>query len=330
MPALPNSKHERFAQLVAQGLSATKAYIEAGFSKNNADSNAARLSGNERISARIKEIQNRVAEGVIAQMTLDRSRRVALLEDSVARKLALRRYRAKLYGHEVGPTVEIWVADAAAEQQARADGFVDAPSEVLAKLKHDKKDRAKATSPETTPAQPPADTPASAPEQTQDFTLAPAEFPKLLHHPGHPVGGATGLLVKDYRGKSAEQEIWKMDTGTEDSIRNDLKQIAIETGDWDEKREPVPATPPPTKYNIVFVNALPRDLDGNIIREQAPTQASAQGPTPGPTTPAPPKLLAPPPDKPKPLRIRRDQQGRIVDLPPEPPPPPPRKKPPIA
>src|ERR1700730_16301933 len=51
------------------------------------------------------------------------------------------------------------------------------------------------------------------------------------------LGGATGMLVKDYRGKNAEQEIWKFDAALEAQIKDTLKQAAIEEGQWTEKRE---------------------------------------------------------------------------------------------
>jgi hypothetical protein len=41
--------------------------------------------------------------------------------------------------------------------------------------------------------------------------------------------------------------------GLESSIRDDLKQIAIEEGTWSEKREQAPATTVPVKVNIIFV-----------------------------------------------------------------------------
>jgi hypothetical protein len=50
-------------------------------------------------------------------------------------------------------------------------------------------------------------------------------------------GGATGLLAKDYRGKNAEQEIWKLDTALVTQINATMKQAAIEEGQWSEKRE---------------------------------------------------------------------------------------------
>jgi hypothetical protein len=45
------------------------------------------------------------------------------------------------------------------------------------------------------------------------------------------------MLVKDYRGKNAEQEIWKLDAALVTQINATLKQAAIEEGQWSEKRE---------------------------------------------------------------------------------------------
>ena len=56
-------------------------------------------------------------------------------------------------------------------------------------------------------------------------------------HPGYPNGAATGLLVKDYCGKDANQEVWKFDSALEARLADDLKQAAIEEGQWSEKRE---------------------------------------------------------------------------------------------
>ena len=48
---------------------------------------------------------------------------------------------------------------------------------------------------------------------------------------------ATGLLVKDYRGKDANQVVWKFDSALESKIMEALKQAAIEEGQWREKRD---------------------------------------------------------------------------------------------
>ena len=60
MPALSNAKHERFAQELAKGKSATEAYVLAGYAAN--DSNSARLNGNERVQERVAEILERAAQ----------------------------------------------------------------------------------------------------------------------------------------------------------------------------------------------------------------------------------------------------------------------------
>lgn len=71
MPVLPNAKHERFAQAVAQGQSASQAYVTAGYAAN--EGNAGRLNRNERVRARIEEILSEGAEkaGVTVQRIID-------------------------------------------------------------------------------------------------------------------------------------------------------------------------------------------------------------------------------------------------------------------
>ena len=65
----------------------------------------------------------------------------------------------------------------------------------------------------------------------------PPEYPKTMIHPGYPNGAATGLLMKDFRGKNAEQVIWRFDSGLESRLADNLKQAAIEEGQWTEKRD---------------------------------------------------------------------------------------------
>ena len=60
---------------------------------------------------------------------------------------------------------------------------------------------------------------------------------RLRDRSGYPNGAATGLLVKDYRGKDANQEVWKFDSALEARLAEDLKQAAIEEGQWTEKRD---------------------------------------------------------------------------------------------
>jgi hypothetical protein len=61
------------------------------------------------------------------------------------------------------------------------------------------------------------------------------------------MAGATGLMMKDYRGKNSEKEIWKFDAALVSQMNEVLKQAAIEEGQWTEKREfSVASDNPPT------------------------------------------------------------------------------------
>lgn len=77
MPVLKNARHEKFAQALAKGKTATEAYAEAGFKPH--DGNAARLRGNERISARVDEITGKVNERVIDKLAITKERVAAEL-----------------------------------------------------------------------------------------------------------------------------------------------------------------------------------------------------------------------------------------------------------
>jgi phage terminase small subunit len=56
MPTLRNPKHEKFAQLVASGLTAQAAFTQAGYP---CPQNAPRLRNNELVAKRIEEFQAR-------------------------------------------------------------------------------------------------------------------------------------------------------------------------------------------------------------------------------------------------------------------------------
>jgi phage terminase small subunit len=71
MGPLTNQRYERFAEALAQGKTATEAYVLAGYKAN--DGNATRLKGNERILARVQEIVGRAAER--AEVSLERTLR---------------------------------------------------------------------------------------------------------------------------------------------------------------------------------------------------------------------------------------------------------------
>lgn len=57
MPALKNHKHEWFAQALAKGKSQAEAYSDAGYTPS--EPNASRLTRNDKVQARIVEIQER-------------------------------------------------------------------------------------------------------------------------------------------------------------------------------------------------------------------------------------------------------------------------------
>jgi hypothetical protein len=55
MPALKNPRHEAFAQTLARGVSASAAYVEAGYKANR--HNAAALAREQHIGTRVAELQ---------------------------------------------------------------------------------------------------------------------------------------------------------------------------------------------------------------------------------------------------------------------------------
>jgi hypothetical protein len=65
MPVLKNSRHERFCQAVASGMTAVAAYMKAySCSIENAECNASRLRDSEGVAERIAEIMEAGAEFV--------------------------------------------------------------------------------------------------------------------------------------------------------------------------------------------------------------------------------------------------------------------------
>src|SRR5450755_1599512 len=81
MSVLTNSKHEHFAQAVAKGVSATKAYVAAGYSAKGAAQSAARMLTNADICSRLAELQLTLAAGTIALEISSRNARVQALQN---------------------------------------------------------------------------------------------------------------------------------------------------------------------------------------------------------------------------------------------------------
>ena len=59
---------------------------------------------------------------------------------------------------------------------------------------------------------------------------------RAFEYADHP-GGASGMLMRDYRGKNAEKVIWRFDAALVSQMNDAMKQAAIEEGQWLEKRE---------------------------------------------------------------------------------------------
>ena len=86
MPILRNPRHEKFATEIVAGKSAAEAYELAGYKPNYG--NCIRLKGNERVSARVAELQHDCA--VRAEVTV-----ASVLDElEVARRLALKHRQA--------------------------------------------------------------------------------------------------------------------------------------------------------------------------------------------------------------------------------------------
>ncbi|SRR6266536_599326 len=116
MPQLPNPRHERFCALVADGESATAAYEQAGYRRN--DGNAGALRHREDVSARISELlaeratQNAQATAkAIEELALTKEWVLAELKQNAAAAAKLKQYgpsnRAlELLGKELGMFID--------------------------------------------------------------------------------------------------------------------------------------------------------------------------------------------------------------------------------
>jgi hypothetical protein len=85
MPVLAHTKHEQFAQSVAKGISATGAYISAGYSKAGAAASASRLMTHAKVSARVKDLKTATAANLVRVEIRKRSVRVQVGQNLVDR-----------------------------------------------------------------------------------------------------------------------------------------------------------------------------------------------------------------------------------------------------
>ena len=80
MAVLACIKHEQFAQLLAKGVSATKAYVSVGYSPNGARQSASRMLTKAMISSRIRELQEANSAEAIALEIATRNSRIKALQ----------------------------------------------------------------------------------------------------------------------------------------------------------------------------------------------------------------------------------------------------------
>ena len=101
MPTLDNARHEAFAQCLAKGMTATEAYIKAGYKPN--DGNAATLKGNQRVRDRLAELLAKAAERTIVTVEdiakqLDEDRLFARENGAAAAAVTATMGKAKVLG----------------------------------------------------------------------------------------------------------------------------------------------------------------------------------------------------------------------------------------
>lgn len=101
MPVLKNPRHERFAQELAKGKSATEAYGLAGYKPD--DGNAARLTGKDSLKARVAEIMGKGAEKAAVTIhsiavQLDEDRKLAHKIEQPGAAVSASVAKAKLFG----------------------------------------------------------------------------------------------------------------------------------------------------------------------------------------------------------------------------------------
>lgn len=101
MPALENQRHERFAQELAKGKSQSEAYQAAGYAPS--EPNASRLTRNDKVQARVAELQERGAirteitiESLIREA--DEIQRAAMADKQHSAATAALTAKAKLAG----------------------------------------------------------------------------------------------------------------------------------------------------------------------------------------------------------------------------------------
>ena len=101
MPVLKNTRHERFAQALSLGKTATEAHKSAGYKPDRG--NATRLTANNSIRARVSELQGKIAAKAAVSVLslteeLEQARSMAIIEKQTSAAVAATMGKAKLHG----------------------------------------------------------------------------------------------------------------------------------------------------------------------------------------------------------------------------------------
>lgn len=114
MPILPNTRHEKYAQCLAKGMTADEAYVAAGYTENRG--NASRMKANDSIRARVEELSQKAADKAVVDQAwvlerLAKNARIAMAEEKV--KIAF-----KPKGSTATIDLEVSMRDAGAANKA--------------------------------------------------------------------------------------------------------------------------------------------------------------------------------------------------------------------
>lgn len=107
---LKNPRHEKFANAMSQGASATKAYIIAGFSTAGAAVGANRLLKDPKISVRVEYLRSLASREATAKCALDREWVLANLKEIIMDKkepTASRVRSLELCGKHIGMFIDL-------------------------------------------------------------------------------------------------------------------------------------------------------------------------------------------------------------------------------
>lgn len=130
MPQLENVRHEKFARLVAAGEPASKAYVGAGYKPDAAGANPTRLTGNDRIAARIAEIRAELEQAAQKAATVTKEWIVEKLRENALRALEIDQGNVanralELLGKEIGMFVERRETKVTDERRNESDILAD-------------------------------------------------------------------------------------------------------------------------------------------------------------------------------------------------------------